>query len=93
MYNNLFQCHHNTQQDTPRFGSTAFEVLPKRSLSCSYCFERMNKFLYMLMMLLMYNHCQNSIRYKKILDNCVGISLGTRILFSIILGLSLADYS
>ena len=30
----MFQCHHNTQQDTPRFESTASEVLPKRGVSC-----------------------------------------------------------
>jgi len=47
----------------------------------------------MLMMLLMYNHCQNSICYKKILGYCVTISLGTRIFFSIMLVLSLVDYS
>jgi len=35
----------------------------------------------MLMMLLVYNHCQNSTRYKKMLGYYVVISLGTRIFF------------
>ena len=58
-----------------------------------YYYEKRNKLLYMLVMLLMYSHFQNSICYKKILGYCFCHFSKNTYFFSILIGLSLVDYS